>query len=1175
MKKSYLLLFLAAMFMAVGAKAVTVDYTGMTTHNPFAYDVTATKTSTGVDVTYKLVGRPTAVVVELYKDGQVVKSVDGDITANVNTASIPMAGLATGTYKVGVKVTGSAVSAPTLVKNGAGTNFEYKFFAPWGVACNNSTESPTFGRVVTVESWYNASAISSAYMSGQGNGIGMGLYPFTPTFEPIKNSNNTYGFSAGMTAVAKAECDNNLDLKRVRYSDDGRLFVGRSNRVTSPIYEVNPNDFNANATPLFTGYQETSGDDGATAGKIFTDDTKATLVTGPCMGFDVVGSGADLKLIMVSQTINANGAVTTNAAYGTGTYGYNLGTATSWNAAPSLNVRTVNPSDPGYWINDNNDLAIGNGFFHIAQYRVAPSATQPAHVVYNISGQRVDLMTDFVSRGCGMAFNKDRARLAKGTAAKTLGIFTPGSDGKIGSAAYTISIDGTNVSGLAWDYADNLYVSTNSTEWVHCYAMPRSSLDVTTPARAEYDINWESSVPDVYILGTVNGNAWAPNVGVQMTYDATSSSYTATVTAGAGGASFNMATALGESDDWNAFNGHNYRWGVSGGYDYNVTDATTYAAQMWDYNPGAWVVPEGEYKLTWTFTGEYTATLVIEKIEPVRDVYILGQVNGNAWAPNVGVEMTYDEATGLHSADVFVCKASDSDNYGYFSFTTALAEEGGDAHWADIAANRFGAVSEGDFLVDPYLGQEISLTATNGQSLKCTAGYYTVTVDYKNKKAVISAKSFAPSFNPEPGEYYKVVNIDIASEAAPDADIYVTFHGETPTTESFQLTKALTLTHSYTVKAIAVKYGIVSDVATGEYTITDEVEIDPSQFEFTKVMESTENIIAAGNGRFSTGFGDAVYITDKGAGTVYKYDASGNRSVFKDGLPSGIGTAITSDDAGNILIQNGWAGAVGAINWIIIEPDGTTHDLALSYPEGVTTARMDAAGRIVGNVMSADGGYFCLMPTGNTSGAVFHIANGAQVSSDAVAPAATITADGSTIAQPTVRDISLIAADPTAYWAFRVRSNKRITRDVTRCASDGFDIFQLGGSTYTVEPIGTNYKDGYAIFKDGESEPVAVREETVSSTSYLQQSLTARVSEDGSYATIYQNFAGALVSIYRYGMPPTGVEKVGNDSQAKETSVDFYNLQGQRIVNPQAGQIAIRVAKMSDGTLRTTKVLVK
>ncbi|MBQ7212326.1 MAG: chitobiase/beta-hexosaminidase C-terminal domain-containing protein, partial [Muribaculaceae bacterium] len=820
MKKSYLLLFLTAMFMAVGAKAVTVDYTGMTTHNPFAYDVTATKTSAGVDVTYKLVGRPTAVSVELYKDGQLVKAVDGDITANVNTASIPMADLATGTYKVAVKVTGSAVSAPTLVKDGNGTNFEYKFYAPWGVACNNATESPTFGRVVTVESWYLASDISSAYMSGQGNGIGMGLYPFTPTFEPIKNSNNTYGFAAGMTAVDVSEATARLDLKRVRYSDDGRLFVGRSNSVTSPIYEVDPNDFNAAATPVFTGTQFSGTTDlGTEGGKIYTDDTKTTFVTGPCMGFDVIGSGADLKLIMVSQTINigtnGRGAVSMSGP-GAGAYGYNLGTATTWNQAPSFNTRTVNPSDPGYWINDNNDLAIGDGFFHIAQYRGSPSATQPSHVAYNMSGQRSDLSTAFVSRGCGMAFNKDRARLAKGTAAKTIGIFTPGANGVLGSAEYSISIDGTNVSGLAWDYADNLYVSTNSTEWVHCYAMPRSSNDVTTPARAEYDINWESSVPEVYILGTVNGNAWAPNVGVQMTYDATSSSYTATVTAGAGGASFNMATALGADSNWDNFNGNNYRWGVSGGYDYNVTDAeygTTFAAQMWDYNPGAWVVPEGEYNITWKFTGEYTATLVIEKIEPVPDVYILGQVNGNAWAPNVGVEMTYDEATGLHSADVFVCKASDSDNYGYFSFTTALAEEGGDAHWADIASNRFGAVSEGDFLVDPYLGQEISLTATNGQSLKCTAGYYTVTVDYKNMKAVVSAKSFAPSFNPEPGEYYKVVNIDIASEAAPDADIYVTFHGETPTTESFQLTKALTLTHSYTVKAIAVKYGIVSDVA--------------------------------------------------------------------------------------------------------------------------------------------------------------------------------------------------------------------------------------------------------------------------------------------------------------------------------------------------------------------------
>ena len=1173
MKKTFLLSLLLS-FVAVGMQARTVNTAGLTNHNPFAYDVTATKTATGVDVTYKLVGTPTAVAVELYKDGQLVKSVEGDITANVNTASIPMAGLATGTYKVGVKVTGSAVSAPTLVKrNGESADLGYPFYAPWGVACNNCTESPTFGRIVTVESWYSASAISSAYMSGQGQGIGMGLYPFTPNFEPIKNSNNTYGFSAGMTAVAKAECASSLDLKKVRYSDDGRLFVSRSNRVTSPIFEVNPNDFNAAATPVFTGFQVTSGDDGAIAGKIYTDDTKTTFVTGPCMGFDVVGSGADLKLIMVSQTINASGAVTTNAASGSGAYGYNLGTATTWNQAPSLNTRTANPSDGGYWINHENDLAIGNGFFHIAQYRGTPSATQPCHVAYNMSGQRVDLLPEpkYVSRGNGMAFSKDRVRLAKSTAAKTIGIFTPGSDGKIGSAAYTITITGTNVSGLAWDYADNLYVSTNSDEWVKCYAMPRSSLDVTTPARAEYDINWESSVPDVYILGTVNGNTWAPNVGVQMTYDATSSSYTATVSAGANGASFNMATALGADSNWDNFNGHNYRWGVQGGGDHNVTSAeygTDLGAQMWDYNPGAWVVPEGEYNITWKFTSEYEATINIVKVEAPKDVYILGTVNDQGWAANAGLLMDRDENTGLYSLDVFAKEGS------MINFSTALGSSADDWNTINDGNTRFSTNSGGNINVT---GNESGITleySADPHALVFAAdGLYTIGVNLANMTASVTSKSFAPTFDPAPGTYYKVVNVEIASQVAPDATIYYTTTGDDPTTESRILDRPLTLFGSRTVKAIAVKYGVVSDVATGVYTITDEIPIDPTQFEFTKVMETNENIISATDGRFSTGYGGYVYITDKGSGIIYRYDESGTRSAYASGF-TGLGTAITSDDAGNILVQAGWAGALGATNWKIIEPNGTVHDLVLTYPNGTSAARMDAAGRILGNVMSAEGAYWCLLPNGNTSAAVFHIAEGAQTEAWAIADVFTNACDASTIAQPTTSSVSVVAADPTAYWAYRVRSNKHITR-ATRSASDGFDIFQLGGNTYTVEPTGTNYKDGYSIFLDGVTDPVAEKAETVSSTSYLQQSLTARPTEDGSAVYIYQNFAGNLVSIYRYGMPPTGVEKVGNNSNATEVSAVYYNLQGQRLMAPAQGQVAIRVATMSDGTISTKKVIIR
>ena len=1176
--------------------------------NSFAYDVVTSLSTFGCKVRYRLAGVATAVTVKIFdSNGIQVAAVPGTLNP-LNEVTVSLMDQPNGTYKASVEVTSAN-------HGWAKCGTTYRFFSPWGVTCNNCTESPTFGRVLCLESNVvtTTRTTDNPYHSGvgvagstSGSGNGMGIYAFTPQGQPMfhdaaaadpnnapninsNNQRNYYCFRAGMSPVTNANSARRLDFKRIKFSADGRLFLSRTNMdaTVATLYELNPNNLEETANPVFTGAIDTYGSVGGNTASNSNGPSDSRFVANQFCGFDVFGKGANLKIAAVAMNMTSGKSLLTpdgvgvhyNAYNWANVSIYNLGTARTWTAHPSQILACAST-----WCDESANIAIGPNGVALAQrprdnngnLLTTGTSDKPNYAFYDTNMARKADDYTIERRGGGIAWNKDHTRLAisssVGDGTGKLSIYAVSAKGIL--TEQTSFNTGCNyICAIAWDYADNIYVSSNTSECLNCYSTPSvngSSRTVATPAAACYDINWEATVPDVYILGTVNGNAWAPNVGVQMTYDATSSSYTATVTAGAGGASFNMATALGSDSNWNNFNGHNYRWGVQGGGDHNVTDAeygTDLGAQMWDNNPGAWVVPEGEYNITWKFTGEYTATINIEKIETVPDVYILGQVNGNAWASNVGVEMTYNETTGLHSADVFVCKTSDSDNYGYFSFTTALGES-----WDAISASRFGAVSEGNFLVDGHLGEEISLTATNGQSFKCLAGYYTITVDYKNKKAVISAKSFAPSFNPAPGEYYKVVNIAIASEEVPDADIYVTFHGETPTTESFHLTKELTLTDSYTVKAIAVKYGVVSEVATGEYTIATEP--DPSQFEFTKVMETSQNMVAKNDGRFSTGYGDYIYINDKTNGKVVRYDLNGNRSDYAS--VEGLGTGITSDDAGNIIVNKGFPKADSSSTWVIIEPNGTQHNLSLTFPTGVTAARNDAAGRIVGNVMSSEGGYFCLMPSGNTSAAVFHIANGAQVSASVVAPASTLSADGTTIAQPTMSDISLFAADPTAYWAIRLRTIKAITR-AERTSGDGFDIFQLGGNTYTVEPYGNNtYYDGYAIFKDGESEPVAVKEESITTADGQRfQSLTARVSEDGSHVTIYQSVSGALVSIYTYGMPPTGVEKVGNDSQAEETSIAFYTLQGQRIVNPQAGQIAIRVAKMSDGTLRTKKVLVK
>ena len=118
----------------------------------------------------------------------------------------------------------------------------------------------------------------------------------------------------------------------------------------------------------------------------------------------------------------------------------------------------------------------------------------------------------------------------------------------------------------------------------------------------------------------------------------------------------------------------------------------------------------------------------------IDDVFILGEVNGNHWAANMGVPMVTDDGeiyTATITAD------GRNDGYNYFSFSTRLAQSVSD--WSSISSARFGAVSEGDFWVTPeLLGQEIALTAEGGQALKIGKGRYDLTLNLDQYTLVIA-----------------------------------------------------------------------------------------------------------------------------------------------------------------------------------------------------------------------------------------------------------------------------------------------------------------------------------------------------------------------------------------------------------------------------------------------------
>ena len=383
--------------------------------------------------------------------------------------------------------------------------------------------------------------------------------------------------------------------------------------------------------------------------------------------------------------------------------------------------------------------------------------------------------------------------------------------------------------------------------------------------------------------------------------------------------------------------------------------------------------------------------------------------------------------------------------------------------------------------------------------------------------------------------------------------------------------------HFATLTAMADGVAPVSVTLEGTATEKPDVPIvDPTLFVFTKVMESQNVPSDAGNCRFSTGYDGYLYTVDRTNSQIVRYNMNGVKSVFAniEGTPW---TAITSDDAGNILINQGSAyGTNTAANWFVFEPDGTQHTLTLTMPDGMTNGRIDAVGRAFGNVLGINGqmpitGALCVLCKDSTKAAIFYLKNGEQVSAKTVETG--FTADATAIGQPSSTLLPQLVSNPEDYYLFRLRTNKSITtRALPRTSSDGFDVFTLGDKTYIVEPTGaSNYGDGYTIHELGSDDVLAEREETVTDGTVKYQSLTARVSDDGSYATIYQNVSGQLVSIYNFGMPSTRVDAIGEE--VIETSHVFYNLQGMRIDRPTAGQIVIRVATLSDGSISTSKIV--
>lgn len=691
--------------------------------NAYAYDIKVEHHTGNHVVSYRLNAPASQVKVQLWADGEVAKEYDGTTIAqytdenktavnNLNTVTIPAADVPEDTkVSFRVAVTSDVVDTPTALSK------EYSFWSPYGIAVNNNTDSESFGRIIVTESQTSLPLSNTKYHSATvNNGIGIGLYQFDQMMNPIKNSQGTYGFTAGMTMATgnyPAESGGTgaiYDFKRLQYSDDGRLFVSRVNTGTSSLWELDPDNLENPATEIFKG---TLGENG------YMTTADGAFMAGPATAMAVTGSGNDLKVAIVACE---GGYVLSPGAHRVDVY--NLGTAKEWTGAPSQELTDISGK---YWINSSIVTALFDADdkgLMVGQYRATPTEKEPAYVHVNLATGEEDYKDiTTVAGGAGMAWNADKSLMAMATGKGVVGIFTVTKD-EDGVPSFNKLYEfntgcGTNTNAIAFDYANNIYVASNSGELFKSFSLPRESGEVVVSAPSKYDVTISSDEypAELYIIGSVTGQQWNPADGVKME-KGEEGVYTAQITTATASDNIGIVSVL--DADWETVNAN--RWGFA---EDNATVALGTAMPIVKGTGAICIGAVGTFDVTVDLKN---MTILVEG-EPVVEypetLYIIGNVTEDVvFLPNVGKELVKDADANVYRAEDIQIYDNGESGYGYFAFVEQLGADEED--WNTVNANRFGPAVSDTEITD---GVAAEIGNNGDTSYKAKAAIYDIVVD--------------------------------------------------------------------------------------------------------------------------------------------------------------------------------------------------------------------------------------------------------------------------------------------------------------------------------------------------------------------------------------------------------------------------------------------------------------
>ena len=450
--------------------------------NAFAYALQANKASDRVIVTFKLNAEAESAEVR-FSNGY-TKVVEGELKAGTNRVNISLSDLGADpqdlTYEVAVTSKGSL----DILQVGE----SYKFNSPYGLDINNNPASKNFGQVLITESrpTENPEGMFSTGTPGA-------LFAFDAAFKPV---GSYYG---GLDIAGETEPIDlygaQLDLKDIRFSKDGRLFVARASGTSnSSVYEINPDDLDEDWTPVFT-----EGELDEATGITYVGSEEQNR---PAVGLAVEGEGESLRLYVLGAQggMEAVSPAAFNCAF------YDLGVSKQYNfSTPSGYITALD----GQYAAITTHIGIhedGQGGLWFIQSASTRSEEIPAIKHFNAAGEEdySDPSTNTHSGKIAVSADGDYLAIAQGSNKVVVyeNSWVIGGNGRIIlTPRFNISTTENNITGLAFDYAGNLYAASSGTKTLSRYTLPYGNKVVVTPGNGVS----EAVFGDVNNDGSVDG----------------------------------------------------------------------------------------------------------------------------------------------------------------------------------------------------------------------------------------------------------------------------------------------------------------------------------------------------------------------------------------------------------------------------------------------------------------------------------------------------------------------------------------------------------------------------------------------------------------------------------------------------------------------------------------------